>query len=429
MPPRIEYKRSIHQKCRPFLAFLAAFLALRPIALGESIEVDVGAWADMGTGETNGWKVNGIGRTAEDGLTRLRGMDDYALSPKFDFDVTQLVMAVRCSSAEARRYLTITPVIARKGATKHTVERSLDLSEQVFAWDPSEGVRQFRLQNDTGESTSSWGISALTVYTGKISAPSDLHGTVAYRDAFVAAWTPDARAVSHEIEVGRVHAVPPNYEVVSEWDFTSLTNTSGNSKGLEVLREEFPAVLCGVSGENLGLQGRDGGHLQIGKDNVAGSLILRLDASAAARTCRITTWRHPKDTSAGCSAFCLDEDGRTNSVVALAAAASPATDVFAVPDESALLRVESSKSRRIEVSSVIVVTNYVEGSVSTDFFGSWRTSRPERTVRGLFPGEWAWRARSLDAENVESAWSPFSYVSLDPASPPRPRPGCSVQIR
>lgn len=406
----------------------AAFLFVPFLVFGEVIEVDVGAWADMGTGMTNGWEVSGISRT-EDGLTRVKEIADYARSPEFDFNVTQLVMRALCASAETKRFLTITPTISEPEAQKHTAERTTKLIEQVFAWDPAEGVRQFRLKNDTGSGTTSWGIASLAVYTDRIEPPTGLREDALYRDAFAAVWDPASKAVRYQIQYGAVTRIQPSYETVAEWDFSSLTNTSGNAKDFEDLRKEFPNVLDGVTGTNLGLQGKDGGHLQIGKSDVAGAMELQLDAEVSSRICFVTNWRHDKDTSSGCSAFCLAGDGSTNEVFSLTAGANPATDMFALPDGTCTLRVESSKSRRVEILSVIVATDYDPGSVTTNEFRTIGTRVTAKVVKDLAPGEWLWAVRSFDAEGHDSPWSPFRSVTLDASKPPLVPPGTLLLLR
>ena len=406
----------------------AAFLFVPFLVFGEVIEVDVGAWADVGTGMTNGWEVSGISRT-DDGLTRVKEIADYARSPEFDFNVTQLVMKVLCSSAETKRFLTITPTISEPKAQKHTAERSTTLIEQVFTWNPAEGVRQFRLQNDIGTGSTSWGIASLAVCTDRIDPPTGLREDALYRDAFAAAWDPASRAVRYDVTYASVTRMQPSYETVVEWNFSSLTNTSGNAKDFEALRKEFPNVLNGVTGTNLGLQGNDGGHLQIGKSDVAGAMELQLDAAVPSRICLVTNWRHDKDSSSGCSAFCLGEDGLTNEVISLTAGANPATDMFALPDGTSTLRVESLKSRRVEILSVIVATDYDPGSVTTNEFKILKSRATEKVVKGLAPGEWLWVVRSFDAEGHDSPWSPFRTVILDPKSRSYPCPGFGVSIR
>ena len=407
---------------------LVTFLFVPFLVFGEVIDVDVRAWADVGTGTTNGWEVGGISRT-EDGLTRVKEIADYVRSPEFGFNVTQLVMRVLCASAETKRFLTITPTVSGAEAKKHTAQRSTKLVEQTFVWDLSAGVRQFRLQNDTGEGSTSWGVASLAVYTDRIGPPTGLREGALYRDAFAADWDSAPGAARYQIQCASVTRIPSSYETIVEWDFSSLTNATGNSRDLEALRKEFPKALDGVIGMNLGLQKYDGGHLQIGKDNVAGAMELQLDATVPSRICFITNWRHAKDSSSGCSAFCLCGDGSTNEVIALSAGGERVTDMFALPDGTSTLRVESLKSRRVEILSVLVVADYIPGSVVTNAFTTVGTRAPPKTVKDLEPGEWLWAVRSLDAEGRDSPWSPLRTVILDWGMPSYPRPGFCLSIQ
>ena len=408
------------------------FLFVPLLVFGEVIEVDVGAWADIGTGTTNGWEVSGIDRysAGDGGYTRLNTKDDYVLSPDFTNVVTQVVMCVKCSNVGAERFLTLTPTISQDGARCQVAVPGETMMNETFTWTLSEEVRGFRLQNDTGKGTVTWAIASLTVFcTSRIVPPTGLREDALYRDAFAAAWDPASRAVRYQIQYGSVTRIQPSYETIAQWDFSSLTNATGNSKGLEGLKGEFPNVLDGVTGTNLGLQKYDGGHLQIGKDNVAGAMELQLDAAVPSRICIVTNWRHDKDSSSGCSAFCLCEDGSTNEVISLTAGADPVTDMFALPDGTCTLRVESLKSRRVEILSVIVAADYDPGSVTTNEFKTIKSRATEKVVKDLAPGEWLWTARSFDADGRDSPWSPFRTVILDSRSRRYPRPGFSISFR
>ena len=410
------------------LLSLAAICAVVCAVRGEVIAVDVEAWAEVGTGETNGWTVSGIDRYS-DGLTRLDTKDDFALSPEFADNVTQVVLRVKSSSATMTRFLTLIPAGVSSGARQQVAAASTSLTNETFSWTQVEDVRQFRLQNETGRGLAGWGVASLTVCTDRLGPPTGLREEALYRDAFVAGWTAAPKAVRHEVRFASVTRVPPRFKTAAAWDFSSLTNATGNSKDLEGLKGEYPNVLDGVTGMNLGLQKYDGGHLQIGKDNVAGAMELQLDATASSRICFITNWRHDKDSSSGCSAFCLCGDGSTNEVIALTAGADPATDRFALPDGTCTLRVESPKSRRVEILSVIVAVDYVPESVTTNAFSSIGAKTTRRMLKDLAPGEWAWSVRSFDATGRDSPWSPFRAVVLDADRPRRPRLGFGLLIR
>ena len=407
----------------------AVFLFVPILVFGEVIEVDVGAWADVGTGTTNGWEVSGIGRYA-DGGAKFTSSSNKALSPLYEDVVTQIVMSIKSSSPEVVKKLMIMPTSSKDATVRvaSPTPSSDKYETESFSWIASKGVRQFCLQESEGGS-GNWGVKSLAVYTDRIEPPTGLREDSLYRDAFAAAWDPASKAVRYDVKYASVTRTSSSYETVAKWDFSSLTNTSGNAKDFEDLRKEFPNVLDGVTGTNLGLQGNDGGHLQIGKSDVAGAMELQLDAAVPSRICIVTNWRHDKDSSSGCSAFCLCEDGSTNEVISLTAGADPVTDMFALPDGTCTLRVESLKSRRVEILSVIVAADYDPGSVTTNEFKAIKSRATEKVVKDLAPGEWLWTARSFDADGRDSPWSPFRTVILDSKSRRYPRPGFGVSIR
>ena len=113
----------------------------------------------------------------------------------------------------------------------------------------------------------------------------------------------------------------------------------------------------------------------------------------------------------------------------MTAGANPATDMFALPDGTCTLRVESSKSRRVEILSVIVATDYDPGSVTTNEFRTIGTRATAKVVQDLAPGEWLWAARSFDADGRDSPWSPFRSVTLDATKPPLVPPGALLLLR
>ena len=409
------------------VVLLVVGLTMVEVVRGEVIAVDVAAWAEVGTGETNGWTVGGIGIYVDGGIKFSRE-SDFAMSPRFEDSVTQIVISVKSSGLDVVKKLMITPADPEGIAGYEASPTDSKYVSQVFSWSPSDGVRQFYLKESSGAS-GNWGVASLTVYTDRLESPTGLREETLYRDAFVAGWTAAPKAVRHEVRFASVTHVPPRFETAAAWDFSSLTNATGNSKDLEGLKGEYPNVLDGVTGMNLGLQKYDGGHLQIGKDNVAGAMELQLDAMASSRICFITNWRHDKDSSSGCSAFCLRGDGSTNEVIALTAGADPATDRFALPDGTCTLRVESPKSRRVEILSVIVAVDYVPGSVTTNGFSSIAAKTTGRMLKDLAPGEWVWSVRSFDATGRDSPWSPFRAVVLDADRPRRPRLGFGLMIR
>ena len=421
---------------------LAAFLFVPFLVFGEAIEIDVGAWADVGTGMTNGWEVSGISRT-DDGLTRVKEIADYACSPEFDFNVTQLVMRVLCASAETKRFLTITPMISDPEAQKHTAERSTTLIEQVFTWNPAEGVRQFRLQNDTGEGGTSWGIASLAVYTDRIEPPTGLREDSLYRDAFAAAWDPASKAVRYDVKYASVTRIQPSYETVAEWNFSSLTNThGGNPRTLDLLKRDYPGKLDDLTGMNVCMEKYTGEHIQIGQSEKLGFLDFPMPSvpeCSRPLTGILQAWKHPDDSKSPTLPIYWAADGVTNDLATFELTVDKKEYRFPIPEGVAIesvilssttnLMTQKESHGRVRVESFAIVSGYVPGSVTTNEFKILKSRATEKVVKDLAPGEWLWTARSFDADGRDSPWSPFRTVILDPRSRRYPCPGFGVSIR
>jgi len=373
----------------------------------------------------NGWEVCGVDDYADNGV-RLNTKDEYALSPLYAGCVTQLVMTIRASSVTVTCLLTAVPEVANEDARLLPAEATVSYAEQRFAWRSEEGVRQFRFQN-IGRGIAGWGIRSLDVYLDRAAAPRNLREDNRYSDALSIGWDHDSRAVRHEFEVCRVDTVLPQYDLLKEWDFTSLTNTSGASRSLDKLNP--PAALDDVDGSVIGLQKYDGGHLQVGDTTRGGTLVMPLPA-ASGRSAVVGMFRYEKDGNFRAVVGYEGPVGETNEIARIHLGTQSATCVFPLDDVATAFVVQSLKAdNRIRVEDVKVVTGYVAGSVRTNVVASGRTSRNETTVRNLPSGDLLWRVRSLDSLGGVSAWSPYRAVTLDASNPPTDRPGFTVFIK
>ena len=415
-------------------------LVLPLFAFAEVIEVDVGAWAEIGTGTTaEGWAVSGIDRYA-DGLTRFGAKGDFACSPEFVGTVTQVVLRVRSSSDTVARYLTLTPTLAASDARRQTAEVSKSPTDQTFTWTLSEGVRQFRLQNDTGSGNAGWGIAALTVYTDRIEPPTGLWDDPAYGDAFTAGWDAGARAVRYEVRYASVTRVSPQFELVAAWDFSSLTNTYGSTRTLEQL-QKVDSGLDGLSGTNVCMQKYESGHLQIGQGERLGYLVLpmpKMSAKGGDLTGILRAWKYPTNGKPTMPLYSVT-DGVTNDLATVELTSENSEYRFPIPEgfsaECVILSSAtngialSDQNGRVRVESFAVVSGYVPGAVTTNGFKSAGTRATERLLTGLAAGEWLWSVRAVDAKGRDSPWSAFRTVILDGRNPRRSPPGFGILIR
>ena len=420
-------------------AFLVGCLLSALPVVGEVMSFDVLEWAAVSTGVTSeGWEVCGLDRYADNGQVRFNTQDDHAVSPEFKDVVTQVVMRVKSSNASMTRYLTLTPIDPSSSARPQTAAASTSLTNQTFVWALSEGVRRFRLQNDTGQGNAGWGVSGLTVYTARIDPPGGLRDDPLYCDAFLAGWDAVPKAVRYEVEYVSVTRTPPQYETVASWDFSTLTNTYGSTRDLCQLQEKFPDLLGNLSGSNVCMQAYESGYIQIGKGDYLGLLALPCQASGDGLTGILCAWKYPDDAKTTLP-ICFVWNGVTNDLATLEITKEKTEYRFPLPDDLATDCIllssttnglsHKNKNGRVRVERFAVVSGYVPGSATTNEFTSAGTRATEKLVKGLVSGEWMWAVRSFDAGGRDSPWSPFRTVILDPTHPPRPRPGLMLQVR
>ena len=421
------------------LAFLAGCLLAAFPVVGEVIPFDVFEWAAVSTGVTSeGWEVRGLDRYSDNGPTRFNAQDEYAISPGFKDVVTQVVIRVKSSNASMTRYLTLTPIELSSGAKPQTAAASTSLTNQTFVWALSEGVRRFRLQNDTGQGNAGWGVSELTVYTARIDPPSGLRDDSLYCDAFLAGWDAVPKAVRYEVEYISVTRTPPQYETVASWDFSMLTNTYGSTRDLDQLQVKFPDVFESLSGSNVCIQANESGHIQIGKGDNLGLLALPCQASGGGLTGILCAWKYPDSAKTTMPIYSV-RNGVTNDLATLEITKDRTEYRFPLPDDLATDCIllssttnglsQKDKNGRVRVERFAVVSGYIPGTATTNEFLSVGTRTTEKQVKDLVSGEWMWAVRSFDAEDRDSPWSPFRTVILDPTRPPRPRPGLMLQVR
>ena len=406
------------------------FATLR-LARAEAVDVDISKWIATETGETpDGWMVCGVDSYKTDKSARFDSNDDFAQSPVFAATITQVTMRVKSSSLSVSRFLTIKPVDPEGAAAdyKATPTEGAHFTDETFVWSPSEGVHAFRLQNDGVGSAAGWGGAALTVYTDRIEAPTGLRDDAPYRDAFLASWdgVPDAR--KYQLRYAR-------YETVAAWDFSVLTNTSGNTVDLPKLK--IPESLGTLSGTNVCLQGHAGGHIQIGKGEQLGCLVLpmpQVTVVAGAMIGVLCAWKYPKNGKSTMPLYFV-ADGATNDLATIELTNERAEYRFPIPAgfaaESILLSSATNGIALADQNGRVRVEGFaiVSGPAVTGDFKTVGSSGTEKLVRGLSPGAWAWSVRAFDAKGVDSPWSAFRSVTLDASKPPLVPPGALLLLR
>lgn len=413
----------------PIAAVLLGVACAMPrFACGEAVVVDVSEWTTITNGVTaSGWTVNGIDSYADDHSARFNLNEEFAQSPTYSCVITQVTMRVKSSSLDVTRILKIIPT-EPEGATKlaATPTERDHLTDETFSWSLSEDVRAFRLQNEGDGRAAGWGVAALTVYLDRIAAPTELKDDPLYRDAFSASWQPDERSVSFEVNVGRVVTTETPDERERIWDFSSLTNMSGNTVTFTL---PLPGPLAGVTGENLCLSGSAGGHIQVGKSGTGGRLVLPLGKKEGGVSCSFTAWRHASDDDGDALVSYVTSSGETRGMDAVRVTGEPSQFQVALPNEAVSFVLSSYTTRRLCVSEVKAEADFIRVDVMTNHFATVCTLQSETLVKGLAPGDWVWSVRAFDEKGTDSPWSPFRAVTLDPSWPPWQPPGFGIFVR
>ena len=422
---------------------VTAFLVFPFFAFCERIEADVSAWIAMGNGTTaDGWEVKDIGGYS-DGGAKFSRSSDYVQSPFYADIVTQIVMRVKSSSPTVVKILTVAPVDA-EGASAHEVRPTSSGEKyevEAFSWPASAGVRRFRIAESSGAS-GTWGVLSLTVYTGRIEPPAGLRDDPLYSDAFSAGWDAAARAVRYQVRYASVTRTPSQFETVAAWDFSTLTNTSGNTRYLKQLKDDNPGKLDGLSGEQVCMQGYGSGYIQIGTKDNLGRLVLPLPPgleSADDLTGVLLAWKHPDDVNKPTMPIFAIAGNETNDLASVELTGEKTECRFSMPEDFAADDIVLSSTTngignrephgRVRVERFAVVSGFVPETVSTGGFETAWARASERLIKNISPGEWIWSVRSFDAGGRDSPWSPFRTVVLDPKSPCRPRPGLCIRLR
>ncbi len=176
------------------------------------------------------------------------------------------------------------------------------------------------------------------------------------------------------------------------------------------------------------MQGNAYGHLQIGKNSIAGEMRLPLPM-AKERTCEMELYAHYTDNEGKITVRCISAGDATNELETVVLLHTPALFRMALPDEARVLAIPSIASRRIRVRQVRILSGYVPETVSTNLVAASTTRGASCTFKKLHAGNYVWRVMSRDGNGVTSLWSDWKDVALDASSPSFDRPGFLLFLR
>lgn len=405
----------------PVLSLLALVVPTRSRA--EEVSVDVFAWTN-GVETADGWEVTGVTRYVEPGGVKFGLTNSRAASPNYDGCITQIVAEVCCGSADPSNFLVFVPG-SPSDAEARTAVPTKAYTEQVFSWRPSDAVRGINVMT-TGSGNRYWGIRRLVIYLDRISAPGGIGCSARYANTLDVEIEPVADAASYELEVRSLTRIAEAGETIRCWDFSVLTNTSGNTVNMTAQKLSAWPDLADVVGSNLCLQAHAGGHLQIGKSDVVGELALPVPVTETDLAFTARVLRHPKDDNDGEVRVVSGRAGELTDLGGMFLTTEPADFAFALPAAAETVGVRSLSSRRVRIVRAALVRGYRPGSVVTNEPVVVTLRDPVGKVRGIPSGDLLLRARSVGADGRISTWSDTVPFRLSPALP---RKGLAVFVR
>lgn len=245
---------------------------------------------------------------------------------------------------------------------------------------------------------------------------------IAYCDGFVAEWTLASGAVATRLRVEEIVNIPEQCESLAAWDFSAMTNSSGNVANIENgFSERWP----GLSGQTLRAPANSCGVVQIGVNDRAGQLKIERVPHGAEHLIVRATIRNQKG-NRYMAMDCLDETGATNATQKILVAGEFADYAFPVSGTStASLAIHSTnKDYPLLVESLRFVKDLVAAHTATNDVASVDAPAPRRhwAFRGLHPGEYLWRRADIMPGDTPPVWSDTARIELSPDAPRMPRP-------
>lgn len=352
-------------------------------------------------------------------MAYVRNKDALIISPEFPNAITAIEIEAKFPEGKyPYRIIAIAPVIdgeIQKDSplVKILADENGEIAERL-EWNEGDGVRQFAIfQKEQSNNTRNfYPISAKITYASR--EPTHLTVGRLYRNAFEACWNNHASVATTSIEVYREVENAESMTILAQWDFSGLP--AKNSRPVEEDFFEQEGNL-GLDGENIHYATTNG-CLQIGTSSTNG--VLRIKSIPNEATVLVLRALR-KSTKYGPSMpVRYQKDDSDGDVGTAELDIEPKDFVFALPADAPggelLLHSTTNhkKDAAVWVQSVKLVKDYVPASkdlvIAKTIPGIVGESR---IVRGLAPGKYLWRIKSIYIDETESEYSEFQAVELE----------------
>lgn len=254
------------------LLYILLLSGLNGLIAAETIsEISSPGWTD--TGEDNGWQYDSLDESCyPDGAVKFDKSGAKISSPVFAGDILKIEIDVKSSNSEPPRKLTLSLYSGSECKSAININPTAKPESegyQTFEIDGELDVDRFTIELSSG-AWGNWGVYSIRTHVSE----NKVLGAYTLKTrstGFTARWTNANSVVSNEIIVTTIKHLPLTINYESFFDFSQITNTSGNTHSvMDQVNELYPQL----EGFEVNLPSRAAGYVMLGKSNQFGAFSL-----------------------------------------------------------------------------------------------------------------------------------------------------------
>ena len=411
-----------------FSALSLAIIFMAAPLCGETLlHIDTASWS--GSGSADGWSFDNLGEPYAEHAIKFAKASAAVNSPDFAGDLLRIAITYKSSNADPPRRLHLTayagdtPVYGPTNLTPSATTSALkDYVRQEFVLNAKLGADRFRLMLGEGAS-GNWGVAAIDV-AFVANRAYGLHTVHVGSTTFIAAWSNGVESASSEVRVIATNTVPFSADYREFYDFSFVSNSSGNLRSVaDNITGKWPVL----GGFELNAPAYSEGVFMVGSSTKTGMLTLAYPGVYSDKLLVINANRYvTKENDEGdVMPILFIADGVTNGLAVLTISDSPENyciPLATVPDGAVLAissvtnRVRSGKANaRTVIHSIGLAGSVTPSHVETNEI--IRLSSPTNWTRvgGLEPdSDYLWSVRGVDAAGNPSRFADFIPLHTRP---------------
>lgn len=379
-----------------------------------------------GSGESDGWTYENLDDRYSDGAVKFDRGGAKISSPTFPGDIVKIEVDVKSSNSEPERKLQLKLFCGTE------LKNSLTLTPTPKT--ESNGYQQFEISGDLdidnfqlvlGDGKSgNWGLYSIRIETVEnkvLGAYTQKIGS----SYLIAAWTNAEAVVSNEVVLATLSEIPLSVDYSVKFDFSSITNKSGNTSSvLDSVKEKFPAL----DGSEINAPGHAGGYIMLGKYNKFGMLSLTSTISNQGKSLVLELERFNEDDEGWILPIYYANGNVTNDLGTISLEKTPQRKLYSlsldnVPSESTLIvhsvtnkaTASRANARTIVYSLGIADSIIMPHSRTNIVFRHLPVGNERIRIGGLNPeSEYFWSVRGFDAEGGSSKFTEPVKAKTEP---------------